>query len=185
MVLPPVFLIHTATIQKRHRMQKLTYTGATGTPAVAQTVTGGTSHKTAVISALGSGYLVVKTVSGTFTNGEAITTSTLSATLGTQTDYVNQSGEYQYYWSNDQTGVTCRFSYTTAGKGETIHESGQLLDQPLKCLLLPTVTIDPLDYRVVTTDAGFAGTYDIASLYPVTGVTALNHYSAVLRKVTV
>ena len=185
MVLPPVFLIHTATIQKRHRMQKLTYTGSTGTPVVAQTVTGGTSHKTAVISALGSGYLVVKTISGTFTAGEALTIGiTFTATLGTQTDYVNQSGEYQYYWLNDQTSIACRFGYS-GGKGEIIHETGQLLDQPLKCMLPETVTIDAVDYRIVTVSSGFVGTYDISTSYPISNVTALNHYSAVLRKVTV
>jgi len=184
MVLPPVFLIHTATIQKRHRMQKLTYTGATGTPVVGQNVTGGTSHQTAVISALGSGSLIVKTISGTFTAGETMTHAAFTATLGTQTDYVNQSGEYQYYWSNDQSGIACRFGYS-GGKGEIIHETGQLLDQPLKCMLPETVTIDAVDYRIVTVSSGFVGTYDISTSYPISNVTALNHYSAVLRKVTV
>jgi hypothetical protein len=186
MVLPTAFLIHTATIQKRHRMQKITYTGSSGTPVVAQTVTGTTSHVTAVISALGTGYLVVKTLSGTFTAGEAITIGiTFAATLGTQTDYVNQSGEYQYYWSDDQTSVACRFGYSGGGKGEIIHETGQLLDQPLKCLLPSTTTIDLIDYRIVTLNTGFVGTYDLSTLYPISNVTALNHYTAVLRKVTV
>jgi len=182
-------LVHTCTLQKRHRMQKLTYTGPAGTATVGQTVTGKTSQKTAVISQLVTGYLVVKTLSGTFTNGEAISTTTWSGTLGTQTDYVNQSGEYQYYWSNDQLLVPCRLYYSGGGgrnaKGEIIHETGQLLDQPLKVALPTTCTVDALEYRVVSTVLGFTGTYDIATLYPLSGPSAITHYEAVLRKVTV
>lgn len=183
-------LVHTCTLQKRNRKKKFTYTGSTGTPVVGQTITGGTSLKTAVIDKLGSGYLVVKTLSGTFTTSETITIGTgpgytFSATLSAQTDYQNQSGEYEYYWSNDQTGVTCRFYYSgKSGKGVIIHETGQLLDQPLKVGLPNSCTVEALEYRVVNTVTGFSGTYDIITLYPLTGVATIHHYEAVLRKVT-
>lgn len=181
---------HTCTLQKRNRKKKFTYAAATGTPVVGQTVTGGTSLKTAVIDKLGSGYLVVKTISGTFTNGETITIGTgpgytFSATLSAQADWQNQSGEYEYYWSNDQTGVTCRFYYSGGkGKGAIIHETGQLLDQPLKVGLPNSCTVEAMEYRVVNTVTGFAGTYDIITLYPLTGVSVIHHYEAVLKKVT-
>lgn len=184
-------LPHTCTLQKRNRKKKFTYAaGSTGTPVVGQTVTGGTSLKTAVIDKLGSGYLVVKTISGTFTNGETITIGTgpgytFSATLSAQADWQNQSGEYEYYWSNDQTGVTCRFYYSGGkGKGAIIHETGQLLDQPLKVGLPNSCTVEAMEYRVVNTVTGFAGTYDIITLYPLTGVSVIHHYEAVLKKVT-
>jgi hypothetical protein len=185
-------LVHTCTLQKRARKQKFTYAaGFTGTATVGQTITGGTSLKTAVIDKVGTLYLVVKTVSGTFTNGETITIGpgpgyTFSATLSAKEDYRNQSGEYEYYWSNDQTSVACRFYYSGAkgGKGAIIHETGQLLDQPLKCALPASCTVDSLEYRVVNTVTGFAGTYDILTLYPLTGVATIHHYEAVLKKVT-
>jgi len=179
-------LIHTCTLQRRHRTQKMTYTAGTGTAAVGQTVTGGTSHKTAIIRTLATGYIIAKTVSGTFTPGESISTTTWSATLGTQVDWQNQSGEYEYYWSDDQTAVLCRFYYsgTQGTKGMVIHETGQLLDQPLKCALPSSCTVDAIEYRVVNTVTGFTGTYDIATLYPLTGISAITHYEAVLRKVT-
>jgi hypothetical protein len=184
-------LVHTCTLQKRARKKKFTYTGSTGTPAVGQTITGGTSLKTAVIDKTGTGYLIVKTLSGTFTTTETITVGTapgytFSATLSAQEDYRNQSGEYEYYWSNDQTSVACRFYYSGAkgGKGAIIHETGQLLDQPLKCALPASCTVDSLEYRVVNTVTGFAGTYDVITLYPLTGVAVIHHYEAVLKKVT-
>lgn len=181
---------HTCTLQKRYRKKKFTYATATGTPAVGQTITGQTSLKTAVIDKTGSGYLIVKTLSGTFTTTETITIGTgpgytFSATLSAQADYQNQSGEYEYYWSNDQTGVTCRFYYSGGkGKGAIIHETGQLLDQPLKVGLPASCTVDAMEYRVVNTVTGFAGTYDIITLYPLTGVATIHHYEAVLKKVT-
>jgi len=183
--------IHTCTLQKRNRKKKFTYTGGTGTPVVGQTITGGTSLKTAVIDKVATGYLVVKTLSGTFTTTETITVGanppgfTFSGTLSAQADYQNQSGEYEYYWTNDQTSIPCRFYYSGGGgKGVTVTESGEILDQPLKCALPNSCTVEALEYRVVNTVTGFTGTYDIATLYPLTGPATINHYEAVLRKVT-
>ena len=179
---------HTCTLQKRHKRQKFSYTGSTGTPVVGQTITGGTSEETAVITKLGSGYLVVEDLSGTFTTTETITIGTspgytFSATLSAQEDYKGQSG-YEYYWSTDQTGVACRFYYSgSKGKGAIIHETGQLIDQPLKCALPASCTVELMEYRVVNTVTGFAGTYDIITLYPLTGVSVIHHYEAVLQKV--
>jgi hypothetical protein len=180
---------HSCTIQKRNRKQKFSYTGSTGTPVAGQTVTGGTSTETAVIAKLGSGYLVVEDLSGTFTTTETITIGTgpgytFSATLSAQADYQNQSGEYEYYWSNDQTSVTCRFYYSgSSSKGAIIHETGQLIDQPMKCALPATCTVASLEYRIYTTSTGFSGTYDIITLYPLTGVASIDHYEAVIKEV--
>jgi len=172
-------LVHTCTLQKRARKKKFTYTGSTGTPAVGQTITGGTSLKTAVIDKTGTGYLIVKTLLGTFTTTETIT-------VGTGPGYTFSATLSAYYWSNDQTSVACRFYYSGAkgGKGAIIHETGQLLDQPLKCALPASCTVDSLEYRVVNTVTGFAGTYDVITLYPLTGVAVIHHYEAVLKKVT-
>jgi hypothetical protein len=180
----------TCTLQKRNRKKKFSYTGSTGTPAVGQTITGGTSLKTAVIDKVATGYLVVKTLSGTFTTGETVTVGstpsfTFSATLSAQADYQNQSGEYEYYWSNDQTSVPCDLYYLGGGgKGVTNQGPGEVLDQPLKCALPDSCTVDALEYRVVSTVTGYTGTFDIANLYPRSRAGAIDHYEAVLKKVT-
>lgn len=181
-------LIHTCTLQKRYRKQKFTYSGSTGTPVVGQTITGQTLLKTAVIDKLGTGYLIVKTLSGVFTAGETITVGTgpgftFSATFGVATDYQNQSGEYEYYWTNDQTSVSCRFYYKTEGDGTTLNESGQMNLQTLKAAFLSTATMALFEYRVLSTVTGFVGTFDISGLYPKTGIGSIDHFEAILKKV--
>jgi hypothetical protein len=177
-------LIHTCTIQKRHRTQKLTFTSGTGTATVGQTLTGATSHSTAVIVAIASGYLVVRTLSAAFTPTEHISTTTWGATLGTQTDFERTSGGVDYYWSNDSTNVRCRFYYATEGGAGTVaREPGEMVEQPLKCALPKDVTIDATEYRLVSTIPGFAGTFGIAGLYPLGGgFGGLDHWEAVLKR---
>jgi hypothetical protein len=180
----------TCTIQRRQKKQKLSYTSGSGTPTVGQTVTGGTSHQTAEITRVGTGYIVVKTVSGAFTVGETIRTGVFSGTLSGISDYQNQSGEYEYYWSDDQTLVACRFGYSGSDKkGLIIHETGQLLDLPLKVTLPDTITLVGTqeqwaeDYRIVSTTVGFTGTYQILTPYVVKGLTGIDHYSFILKVV--
>jgi len=190
MLFPLAFMCHVCTLQKRYRKQKLTYTGGTGTPAIGQTVTGGTSHQTAEITRVGTGYIVVKTVSGAFTTGETITTTTLSGNLSVQADYLNQSNEYEYYWLDDQVDVPCRFGYSGRdSESAMIHETGQLLDQPVKVALPDTITLTGTqgewagNYRVVSTVDGFTGTFQIMTPYVVNGISSIDHYSFILKGV--
>lgn len=191
MLFPLVFMSSVCTLQKRAKKQKITYTGSTGTPVVGQTITGQTSLKTAVIDRIGTGYLVVKTVSGSFTVGELIKVSTtFTATLATIADYENQYGEHEYYWATDQSSVACRFGYSGKGdKGLIIHETGQLLDLPVKVALPDTITLTGTqaewaeNYRIVTTAPGFAGTYQIMTPYVISGISGVDHYSFILKAV--
>lgn len=176
-------LIHICTVQKRNRKKKFTYTGGTGAAVVGQTVTGVTSHKTAVVDKVVTGYVVVKTLSGTFTTTETITTATFSGTLSAQEDYQNQSKEYEYYWTDDQTLVPCRFYYQSGGKGVTLISPGELKDMPLKCALGPEVVISALECRIKTTDVVFSGTYDIQALHPKSDILGLNHYESIIKAV--
>lgn len=175
--------IHTCTIQRRYLSQKMTYTGSSGTPVVGQTVTGTTSTKTAVITRLFSGYLVVRTLSGTFTPGETITIGiTFSATMGTCTDYKNEQGSPEYYWKDDQTSVACRFYYGGKGGNAVLSSTGTMSLKPLSVMLPSSVTIADRIYRIVTTATGYAGTYEF-TWFPKGGATALHHNELVLTKV--
>lgn len=183
MIYPSVFLIHSCTIQKRFQRQKLTYTAATGTPAVGQTVTGTTSHATAVIHQLFTGYLVVNTVVGTFTAGEPLTIGiTWAATLGTQTNYTNSSGVKEYYWMDNQTGIPCRFD--PPGKSPVVLNqlTGVFIAKPLSVVFPDTVTIAEVEYRIATTSTGFAGTYIIDPVVPCNNLTGIDHYEAALKR---
>lgn len=180
----------TCTIQRRSRKQKLLYTSGSGTPVIGQTVTGGISHQTGEITRIASGYIVVKSVTGAFSTGETISTSTFSGTLSAQTDYQNQSGEYEYYWSDDQVSVPCRFGYSgNDKKGLIIHETGQLLDLPVKIALPDTITLVGTqaewaeNYRIVSTAEGFSGTFQILTPYVIKGLSGVDHYSFILKVV--
>lgn len=190
MLYPLVFMSSTCNILKRAKKQKLTYSGGTGTPAAGQTVTGATSKKTGVISKLATGYLVVKDLSGSFTVGETISTTTFSGALSAQADYENSYGESEYYWATDQSSVACRFGYSgTEKKGVFIHETGQLLDLPVKVALPDTITLTgdqddwAAEYRITTTTTGFSGTYEILTPYISQGLTGIDHYAFILKAV--
>lgn len=179
--------IHSATIQTRNRKQKFIYSAATGTPAIGQTVTGGSSAKTAVIDKTSTGYLVLKTVSGTFAPGETITTSTFSATLTSQTDYQNQSGEYEYYWTSAATTSSVRFGGIKGQTGYTagakITEVGEVITGLLNVMYPTTVSLTEFSTRLSTTSTGYSGLYDVVSVAPIYNATTLDHYEAIIRMV--
>ena len=75
MVYPTVFLIHSATLNSRRQNFTLGYDTGTAVFHAGATLTGATSHATAIIVSTGSiasGSLQVHTITGTFLNDEAI-----------------------------------------------------------------------------------------------------------------
>jgi len=166
-------LIHTCTIQRRYTKQKFTHTGGTGTPVAGQTITGGTSHKTAVIDQVFSGYLVMKNLSGTFTLGETITIGTsptpgytFSATLSAMADYKDPTNDpkVNYYWRDDQVAVPCRF-YNPKGSTRVTSSGEHTFTLP-RVQLDGSVTIAEVTYQIVSTITGLSGTFKILKTNP-------------------
>jgi len=180
---------HLCDIQRRYRKRQLTYTSGTGTPVVGQTVVGATSGKTAVVSRVGTGYIVVKDLSGSLTTSETIRigttpTFTFTATLSAQADYQNSEGEYEHYWYAEQSGVRCRLFYSSARL--VIVVSGAVADKPLRVALPTTITMTPQtaeEYKIVTTEAQYTGTYTVERLDTLPGMLAgIDHFEATLRE---
>jgi hypothetical protein len=179
---------HLCDILRRFRKRRLTYTSGTGAPVVGQTVTGVASTKTAVISRIGTGYIVVKDLSGAFTTGEALRVGaspyTFTGTLSAQADYQNTEGEYEHYWYAEQSSVRCRFYNSSARL--IIVVSGAATDKPLRLALPTTITMTPLtveEYKIVTTEAQYAGTYTVERLDTLPGMLAgVDHFEATLRE---
>ena len=173
---------HLCTILKRQKKQKLTYTGGAGTPVVGETVTGGTSTYTGIVDRVATGYIVVKTLTGTFTVGETITTALFSGTLATISYYQNSSGEYEYYWDIDKANVRCKF-YRSSARIIVI-APGATIDRPLKCALPSTTTITAktaIDYKISTTETQFDGTYSISNFVPLQGLSLrIDHFEVTL-----
>lgn len=183
------WLNHSCNLLKRAKKQKLSYDGGSVLFVAGRTLTGATSKATAVIDKVSgnatSGYLILKSVTGTFQNDEVLTDSGTGAAVanGTCSDYQNSYGEYEYYWNADQSSVACRFYYSGKDKARTIHETGQLIDQALSVVLPSSVTINTGEYRVSASTGAWAGTWDIQTVYPLSNRSAVDHYEAVLKKV--
>jgi len=179
---------HICTIYRRAKKQKLTYSGGAGTPTVGQTlsqttgVAPNTVTVTAVVDTVATGYIVVKTLSGLFTPGVAITTATFSGTLTTQEDYKNTLDEYQYYWKVDQSNVKCKF-YRSKAKF-IVSIQGASYSRPLKCALPTTINITPTnsgDFKINTTETLFVGTYTLNELFPAQSFgKAVDHFETEL-----
>lgn len=185
-------LPHTCTIQRRYQKQKLSYASGTVAFHAGATVTGGVSGATAVIDRIVgtavTGYLIVKTVTGAF-NGTELLTDNGSAPVGSatmnaaQTVYKNDSGEYEYYWTDDQTAVPARF-YTMRSR-VTVLTPGQFPGMTPYVMLYSTATIDHLNYRIKSTTTGFtpaSGIYQILSVKAPYNSIALDHYTLELKE---
>jgi|GEM_PF-2519230 len=151
---PSVFLIHSATLHHNNgNKQALTYAAPTGTAQAAQTVTGTTSHATAVIDTVASP-MVVKTLVGTFTPGETISTPSWSATLVSQDEYFDSNGLTVPDVSSAT--VACRFSpQGTQIKGSPLQVT------TVDMVVLPGTTVVAMGDTLTATDTGFSGTFTI------------------------
>jgi len=93
----------------------------------------------------------------------------------------NDYNELVYAWVDEQGGVECRFGLP---KGKAaIMEGGEIVAADLTVLLPHTVTLLENERRIVTTQVGFTGTYDIAKVRPIPWRDGIHHYEADLLAV--
>lgn len=159
MPLPSVFLIHSATLLHNNGyMQALTVTGATGTAVVGQTVTGATSHATAVIETVSP--LVVKSATGPFTAGETLSTATWSATFSSQADACNVNQELIPDTSSST--IACRF----VGPQESMRVGSRNVPYIVSTprVLMPAGTAVSEGDTITSTETGFSGTFTVNSV---------------------
>ena len=184
-------LPHITSIQRRYQKQKLSYASGTAVFHIGATVTGGVSGATAVIDKMSgtvtAGYLVLRSVVGTFGASEAITDNGTphgsATTNGLATGYKNDSNEVEWYWITDQTSVPCRF-YSQKGK-VTVLTPGQFPGLQPYVILPPTVTIDPINYRINSTTPGYtpaSGLYQIQSIKAPYNRMAVDHFELELKE---
>jgi hypothetical protein len=182
------WLTHSCNLLKRAKKQKLNYDGGTGAFTKGLIVSGATSKATAVIdkvSGTATGYLILKSVTGTFQTDEVLTDTGTGAAVanGVCSDYQNSYGEYEYYWNTDQSSVPCRFYFSGKDKARIIHETGQLIDQPLSVFLPASTAVTTGEYRIYSSSGAWGGTWDIQTVYPLSNRAAVDHYEAVLKRV--
>lgn len=184
-------LPHTCTIQRRYQKQKLSYASGTVAFHLGATVTGGVSGATAVIDRISgitaTGYLVLKTVTGTFVSGETIadnsTPSGRATSSAAPSNYRNDSNEVEYYWKDDQTSVMCRF-YSMRSK-VTVLTPGQFPGMTPYLILPSTVTVNHLEYRIKSAISGYtpaSGYYQILSIKAPYNRMTVDHYTLELKE---
>lgn len=86
-------------------------TGITGTFAVGETITGGTSSQTAVVLFVGEDYLLVGTISGAFTLAETLTGGTSAATATLSTYASSVYGHAASLPKDNATGYSLQFNF--------------------------------------------------------------------------
>jgi hypothetical protein len=188
-------LNHVCSILLRVDKQQLFVKSGTVAFTVGETVTGQSSHKTGVVSqyihntgspgsGTEAGYLLLTDTSGAFTDGESLVGSVSGRALanGTNAAYTGEGGKPEYDWTDEQTNVSCRMYYGTAGYRR--EESGEIPEKSIRVILPSTATVSADGTRRISTSTtGFSGTYDIMTAIPVNGLNGVDHYEIALKVV--
>jgi len=85
-----------------------------------------------------------------------------------------------YSWIDEQEDVACRFTQVK-GKATTGLPGEEILAD-LVVLLPETVTVTEQERQIVTSESGYAGTYSITKVRPVSGRSSIHHYECDLQK---
>ena len=178
MELPDKAIPHTATLRSRKQQFILGYDTGTAAFTAGKTLTGSTSHATAIIVSTGSiasGSLYLHTIAGTFQDDETITdngTVPGSAKVnGTIAEAFDTDGQILY--SDIDATVSCRFY----SQNEAVQQSGKTLYivTTQKVIITPDVT--PIDGdQLITTETGYEGTYTIGPVVPAPGISGTPHH---------
>lgn len=159
---PAAFLIHNATLNSRRQNFTLGYDAGTAAFTPGKILTGATSHATAIIVSTGataSGTLTLHTITGTFTDNEAIsddgTVPGAALVNGTIAEAFDQYGQTVY--TDITTTTACRFS----PQGTQIKGSPLQVTTVDRVVFPPTVSVVMGD-TLVAAETGFTGTFNIS-----------------------
>lgn len=156
---------HTATLRGKRQNFTLAYDGGTAVFHAGATLTGATSHATAIIVSTGSiasGSLQVHTVTGTFQNDEPITDNgTVPGAAKVNGTIAEKFDEYgQLVYSDIDTTISCRFY----AQKDAVQQSGQTLYiVTSQKVMIPASSTPVNGDLLITTDTGYAGTYQIGN----------------------
>ena len=179
MPFPAVFLIHSATLRGKRQNFTLGYDNGTAAFTAGKTLTGATSHATAIIVSTGaqaSGTLTLYTITGTFQDNEVLSDNGTvpGAALVNGTIAQARDTHAQLTYTDLDTTVACRIF-----PGGTATRNGNLVITSPH-VLLPAGTNVALHDNLISTNAGLVNTYTISAVpKPVYEATqaATSHWS--------
>ncbi|MFA6364600.1 hypothetical protein [Methanoregula sp.] len=169
---------HTATLRSRKQQFVLEYDNGTAAFTAGKTLTGATSHATAVIVSTGSiasGSLQVHTVTGTFLNDEPIsdngTVPGAAVVNGVIAEAFDITGELIY--SDIDAAISCRFY----SQKDAVQQAGQTLYiVTTQRVMIPATSTPVNGDQIITTASGYAGTYQIGNVSPAPGLAGGPHH---------
>jgi hypothetical protein len=176
---------HTATVRRLVLAYNLKYHDATSAFNVGATVTGTTSHASAIIlsgGSIDSGTLVVYNVSGTFGAAEHLTDNGTIPGAGDADGAMTGPILDSYGQPSLQpviSSITCRF-FNTIVSNPT---SGQVTysEDDLHVMYNPGTDLH-LGDTLTSTDTGYAFTFTVSEVKPSYALGTLHHYTAKLTR---
>jgi hypothetical protein len=176
--LPAKAIPHTATLRGKRQNFTLAYDAGTAAFTAGKTLTGATSHATAVIVSTGSiasGSLQVHSITGTFVNDEPIsdngTVPGAAVVNGVISEYFD-SNEQLVFTDIDST-IACRFY----SQKDAVQESGQTMYiVTTQRVMIPATSTPTNGDQIITTASGYAGTYKLGNVEPAPSMAGSPHH---------
>ena len=178
MVLPSVFLIHSGTLRSKKKLWSLNYDGGSAVFTPGKTLTGATSHATAIVVSIGTvatGTLTLHTIIGVFQNNETLsdngTIPGAAVADGVVAEAFDAYGQPSF--ADVDSTVACKFVAAQKKIG-----AGLILETLPRVLFAPTVTVTEGD-QLISTETGYAGTFGIRTVKMVyeAAVKTVSHIS--------
>jgi len=176
--LPTKAIPHTATLRGKRQNFTLGYDAGTAVFHAGATLTGATSHATAIIVSTGSaasGTLTLHSITGTFVNDEPITdngTVPGAAVVNgviTETVDINE----QLVITDIDSTIACRFY----SQKDAVQQSGETLYiVTTQRVMIPATSTPANGDQIITTASGYAGTYKLGNVEPAPSMAGSPHH---------
>ncbi len=177
---------HSCSVARRCKNYTLNYDGGTAVFTAGATLTGTTSHATAIIVSTGvvaSGTLTLHTITGTFQNNEPITDNNAvpgaAVVDGTIADAADAYGQPTY--TNVTSTVKCRFVNPKGGMRKI--ESGEHIYN-LPAVVLPSGTTITEGDTLTGVTSGFTRAYRVMHVRTIQADEGISHIRCDLEAVT-
>ena len=167
MAFPAVFLIHSATLNGKRQNFTLGYDAGTAVFHAGATLTGATSHATAIIVSTGSiasGSLQVHSVVGTFQDNETITDNGTAPGAATVNGVISEARDIneELVYTTLSSTVACRFNSPQESMRIGNRSAPYIVSTP--SVVLPSGTDVSEHDTLTSTEEGFKGTFTINSV---------------------
>jgi hypothetical protein len=173
---------HTATLRGKRQNFTLGYDAGTAVFHAGATLTGATSHATAVIVSTGSiasGSLQVHSITGTFLNDEPISDNGTVPGAAVVNGVISEARDIneELVYTNIDSTITCRFY----SQKDAVQESGETLYIVTKQRVMIPATSTPLNGdQLITSAPGYVATVDnpyrIGNVEPAPSMAGIPHH---------